>query len=204
LKAEHYFLELSRSIKNLASKADLLIFEGKISKKDFHEIFEDVLVLHIFYMSVFRESCPLLTGFLEKKNVSDKMSQAERKRLGAFFTPPYIAEYMVAEVLKVRVEEAGAMPGKEGVEHLASTTICDPAMGGGIFLVCAQDFLMQKMLELDQTHYSIGGLAELSVKNLYGVDINQKAVDFSKMILQLNTAKWKLLEKFDEFARIAQ
>ena len=204
MKAEHYFLELQKCIHNIASKADLIIFEGAIKKKDWEEIFEDVLILHIFHMSVFGVASPILQNFIEKKDLKDKMTKAERAQLGAFFTPPYIAQYICSNTIGPLIDKIEKSKVKDKVKKISKLTICDPAMGGGIFLVCAQDYLMERLLQIDQSTYSVKDMAQMSMKAIYGVDINPRAVEFSKLTLNLNTAKWKLLEKFDQYAVSAE
>lgn len=198
MKAEDYFNELTRSIKNISSKADLLMFDGAIKKSDWDEIMEDVLILHLFHMGAFKEASPILKGFLEKLDVKEKLTKNERKELGAFFTPPYIAEYIVEETIGPKIIELGS-----DIDSICNLKICDPAMGGAIFLVCAHDFLMNYFVQIDQSKYSVSELATMSSKTLFGVDINPKAVEFSKMIINLNIAKWFMVEsKIDEFVRL--
>ena len=194
MRAEDYFNELARSIKNISSKADLLMFEGAIKKSDWDEIMEDVLILHLFHMGVFKEASPILKGFLEKLDVKEKLTKDERKQLGAFFTPPYIAEYIVDETIGKFIDD-----NPENIEKICDLKICDPAMGGAIFLVCAHDFLMNHLVQIEQSKYSIKELSEMSSKTLFGIDINPRAVEFSKMILNLNIAKWSIVERLDEY-----
>lgn len=199
MKPEHYFLELQNCIRSIASKGDLLLFDGAILKKDWEEILENVVILHIFHIAVFRMASPILKGFIEKESLKEKMTKKERKDLGAFFTPPYIAEYICKETLGPMIDEIEKSTSKDKIKKISKLTVCDPAMGGGIFLVCAQDYLMERMIQIEQDKYTIEDMATFSMKAIYGVDINPKAVEFTKMVINLNTAKWKLLENFDNY-----
>ena len=201
MKAEHYFLEIGRSIKNISSKADLILFDGTIKKSDKDEITEDCLTLACLYMASFKQRPPFLLDFLEKENTVEKLSKEQRKQFGAFFTPPCISEYIAKETvgpLVDKIKEDKRV--KDKIAKICRLKICDPAMGGAIFLVSAHDFLMTELLSIEQEEYSIEDMAKMSLKTLYGVDINPLAVEFSKMVLNLNGLKWKLMETIDEYA----
>lgn len=205
MKAEHYFLEIQRCIHNIASKADLFMFKGAIKKEDWEELFEDALILHIFHMSCFKIASPILMNFIEKKDLKKKLTKEERSQLGAFFTPPYIAQYICKNTISPLIDKIeNDKKVKDKVKKISELKICDPAVGGGIFLVCAQDCIIERMLQVDQEMYNIVDMAKMSLKTIYGVDINPAAIEFSKLALNLNTAKWKLLKKFDQYAIIAE
>ena len=197
-----YFLEIQKCIRNISSKADLLLFDGSLKRDDWDAIFEDVLILHVFHIAVFNESSPILKSFIEKPtdHIKDRLSKEERKRYGAFFTPSYIAQYICEKTLGPLIDKILLNNEIEDkIKGISNLKVCDPAMGGGIFLIHAQDFIMEKMLQINNPHtYSIEVMADLSLKTIFGVDINHKAVEFSKLALNLNTAKWKLLTQINE------
>jgi type I restriction-modification system DNA methylase subunit len=141
--------------------------------------------------------------FIESDNTSVKLTKEQRKNMGAFFTPVYIAEYICNKTLSPLIKKIKDSNKKDKVKEICQLKICDPAMGGGIFLVCAHDFLMEELMAIDQTKYSISEMARMSLKAIYGVDINPKAVEFSKLMLNLNIAKWSIVEKLDEYVSIA-
>jgi len=195
MKAEHYLKELTRSIKDVASSAEGLIY-GTYNEKQWKEIYESVLVVHCFSLGVFRESHKSFELFFEKKFENKK---GKKKKDAAFYTPAYISNYIVEKTigpLITKIEKDKRV--KDKVKKISKLTICDPCMGGGIFLVSAQDFVFENLIMLNEK-YTIEQLADFSLKTIYGVDINPDAVDFCKFILNVNTAKWKMLEKFDEF-----
>lgn len=193
MRLEHYFNEITRCIKNVSSKADLLMFDGVVKKEDWDDIFEDVVILHCFHMGIFKEASPILKGFLEKIDVKEKLTKKERKEIGAFFTSPYIAEYIVQVTIGPLLDK-----NHDDVKKICDLKICDPAMGGAIFLVCSHDFIMNHLVQIDQSEYSISEMASMSSKTLFGVDINSRAVEFSKMIINLNIAKWSMVENKDD------
>ena len=200
MNAEQYFNELQRSIHELSSMGDLLIYDV-IQKKQYDEIYEAVLILHIFHISFFKEKNDLLSNFLERDfNFDFEKNKKSRKQDGAFFTPPYIAQYIVKETIGPLID---AILSNSEIEDKAKAIcnlkICDPAMGAAVFLVCAQDFIMQKLIILDQSKYSIEELASMSVETLFGLDINPASVEVAKLIINLNTAKWKVFTLIDEY-----
>jgi hypothetical protein len=62
---------------------------------------------------------------------------AGKKKKGAHYTQPEIAGRVVKKTLDMLFENTG----KRGFDNILKTRICDPACGGGIFLVEALDFL---------------------------------------------------------------
>lgn len=81
-------------------------------------------------------------------------------------------------------------------EWLFSLTICDPACGSGAFLNEAFDFLIKEhdyIAELRR--YLFGESIRFEVegtileKNIYGVDLNEEAVEIAKLSLWLRSAK---------------
>jgi hypothetical protein len=62
---------------------------------------------------------------------------AGKKKKGAHYTQPGIAGRVVKKTLNMLFKNTG----KRGFDNILKTRICDPACGGGIFLVEALDFL---------------------------------------------------------------
>lgn len=204
MKSEHYFNILDEAIKNISSHADLIMFEGKIPKKDKEAIIEDCIILSCFYTGYFRERPPFIIDFIESDNAKDKLSKNERKQLGAYFTPPYIAQYICKNTIGPLVDKIIKGRSKDKVKKVCDLKICDPAMGGGIFLIEAHNYLMDRLILIDQSEYTIERMAKMSMNCIFGVDINPKAVEFSKMIMNLNVAKWTIVERLDEYVNFAE
>jgi type I restriction-modification system DNA methylase subunit len=206
MTSEHYFLEIEKSILEVSSSADLLVYND-LTKKQHDELFESVLILHIFHIANFGISNKYLSDFIEKDFKAEDLetkrkNKSKRKSDGAFFTPPYISQYIVKETIGTMVEKILEDKNIEDkVSEICNLKICDPAMGGGIFLVCAHDFLMRSLIEIDQDKYSVESMASMSIKAIFGVDINPVSVELSKLMLNLNVAKWKNLNKFDEYVQ---
>ncbi len=86
---------------------------------------------------------------------------------------------------------------KEYREWLLGVTICDPACGSGAFLNQALEFLIEEHHYIDKLRSSMlnEGIVFTEIENnilennLYGVDINEEAVEIAKLSLWLRTAK---------------
>ncbi len=117
-----------------------------------------------------------------------KEGQAHRKEQGIYYTPTYIVDYIVKNTVGELLKEK-----KTNIEKIK---ILDPACGSGSFLIKAFDYLNEyfaskeeyKQKKIDsQGVYSIK--TEILKKNLYGVDLDNKAVEITKLNLLLKAAE---------------
>lgn len=124
--------------------------------------------------------------------------QAHRKEQGIYYTPTYIVDYIVKNTLGEMLKDRNIDP--------SSLKILDPACGSGSFLIKAFDCLNGEFSSSDaakqkridsQGAYSIK--TEILKNNLYGVDLDQKAVEITKLNLLLKAAdaKRRLPEELD-------
>lgn len=148
--------------------------------------------------------------FLGKVIVLSEGGQAEveekpevRKAGGVYYTPTYIVDYIVENTVGKLV--AGKTPGQ--VEKL---TVLDPACGSGSFLIGAYQYLMDWHLDYYQARIAetpnstfksrvktipddpAGGMTlntdekrRILLNNIYGVDLDQSAVEVTKLSLLL-------------------
>jgi len=114
--------------------------------------------------------------------------QAHRKEQGIYYTPTYIVDYIVkntvGELLKNKKTK-----GKD-------LKILDPACGSGSFLIKAFDYLHNNLSGgKESKQYRIDSQGKYSIKteilknNLYGVDLDNKAVEITKLNLLLKAAE---------------
>ncbi len=98
-----------------------------------------------------------------------------RRRSGSHFTPPALAELVVERCLQ---------PLTRGPNALAPLDIrlCDPAMGAGVFLSQAAQFLAQMLLERKAAGSKQEALHQVIRTCLLGVDVDPRAT----LIAQLN------------------
>ena len=134
-----------------------------------------------------------------------------RKAGGVYYTPTYIVDYIVKNTVGKLVE--GKKPGPRG--GVSNLRILDPACGSGSFLIGAYQFLLDwhrdqyvndgpekwakgKTPRLFQSHKGEWRLTtderkRILLNNIYGVGIDQQAVEVTKLSLLL-----KVLEGEDE------
>lgn len=142
------------------------------------------------------ETYPVGTVYLS----NDK---GERHAAGTYYTPEPVVRYLVEETLSPLV--AGKTP-----EQILALRVLDPAMGSAHFLVAAVDFLTRAVLAAQERHPSAPNAHmkstgdnghEAAANNdvmelkrrvaeqcVYGVDVNEAAVELGKLSLWLATA----------------
>jgi type I restriction-modification system DNA methylase subunit len=130
-----------------------------------------------------------------------KTKKHERKITGSYYTPDQIVKYIVRNTvgaeLKVRLKKARKEKRRES-EEVLSIRVCDPAMGSGHFLVEATEYLADELLRALEEDQKAGlePLGDITLEwakrevlrhCIYGVDINDLAVELSKVSLWLST-----------------
>ena len=128
--------------------------------------------------------------------------KGERKATGSYYTPDYIVNYIVKNTIGPVVEQKwkNALEKDDScIDATLSINVLDPAMGSGHFLVGAVDFLSQKLLEAVQKDFEAGKIADTAPYTndwarrdvvshcIYGVDLNELAVELAKVGLWLTT-----------------
>ena len=127
-----------------------------------------------------------------------KDGQAHRKESGIYYTPTYIVDYIVRSTL------LEALKNKKVKSQ--DIKILDCACGSGSFLIKAFDYLYEnlsskeemKQQKIDsQGAYSIK--TEILKRNIFGVDLDNKAVEITKLNLLLKASEKgrKLPEEVD-------
>jgi len=196
---------------------DTILFTGatSLSKYDYETEVDVNILGHIFEHSL--TEIEELQMELEGKPV--EKSKTKRKKEGVFYTPRYITKYIVENTVgalctqkkeELQINEETFSPQKrkdnrkallEIIEAyrnwLLQLTICDPACGSGAFLNAALEYLKSEHKTLDEltakVHGSLMVFPELNNQilenNLYGVDINEDAIEIAKLSLWLHTAK---------------
>ncbi len=143
--------------------------------------------------------------------------KTKRKKEGVFYTPKYITKYIVdntvgklCEVKKneLDINDANYQPAKQRSrkrldslqayrDWLLQLTICDPACGSGAFLNQTLEFLIAEHAYIDElsAKYNKDAMVLSDVENsilennIYGVDINEEAIEIAKLGLWLHTAQ---------------
>nr|WP_277554190.1 N-6 DNA methylase [Halobaculum sp. YSMS11] len=130
----------------------------------------------------------------------------ERKATGAYYTPDYVVTYIVEETVDPLIEEIDADLADRGIEagtqeyvfrfadEVLDLTVLDPAMGSGHFLTKATGYLAERVMERAREVESTAGVLDeqdirrrVSRECIYGVDINDMAVELAKLSMWLET-----------------
>jgi len=135
-------------------------------------------------------------------NIYLATDKGERKSSGSYYTPDYIVNYIVKNTIGPVIEEKWREAEEKNASYIdltLSINILDPAMGSGHFLVGAVEFLSQKLLEAVQKDFEAGKIADTAPYTndwarrdvvshcIYGVDLNELAVELAKVGLWLTT-----------------
>ena len=164
---------------------------------------------HIFEQSITDiERKKAEAGGMEPPKVS------ARKRTGVVYTPDMVTRFLVEQTVGRTLDERrailraahgigeGEIPTDKEItfwqawlEVLRTLTIVDPACGSGAFLIAAFDRLAQEYRPVLEHLAELGAPAgldafdEIVTRNLYGVDLNPKSIEITRLSLWLKTAR---------------
>ena len=199
MNPKDYYDYIEECIYKFASKADSLM-DGFIDKEDY----EDFIALSCLYTGFYHKPFPI---DLNKVTTEKKKISKYRKEKGQFFTPPYIAKFIVENTIQPMINKILKDKRiKNKQKKILDLKICDPSMGAGIFLVIAHDYIFENVLALEEnlTEKRIIELSKASLKCIYGVDIDEKVVELAKMSLNINHMKHSLIWKLEEYVNTAK
>jgi predicted type IV restriction endonuclease len=133
-----------------------------------------------------------------------------KKAGGVYYTPTYIVNYIVQNTVQKLCE--GRTP-----KQISNTRILDPACGSGSFLLGAYTFLLQYHLDYytqqknikrfknkvcqskdGQWFLSIKEKKRILLNNIYGVDIDNQAVEVTKLSLLLKVLEGTSKDIFEQ------
>ena len=162
------------------------------SIKEFNKITE--------YFNIFEEAIKnndnrkVINCFNQLKSTEDSFlkNYYTRKNEGVYYTNEEISKFMFTEVLILylnknlktvtldRFEDIYILQPelkKKIVDILKEITICDPACGSGVFLLCAIEIIFNLIKNLD-SETDIDSISTKILKSIYGFDINKHAIKF--------------------------
>jgi type I restriction-modification system DNA methylase subunit len=153
---------------------------GGFATYDFNAISADVLgAVYEQYLS-FKAQDP------EARQAVDITKRTKRKSQGIYYTPQFVVRYIVRQTLGKLLEAPDMTP--EKAHQLA---ILDPACGSGSFLIEAFDVLDRWLAQNgDDTDRQFPRRRRLRIlqENLYGVDLDDQAVEVTRLNLMLRAA----------------
>ncbi len=162
-------------------------------------------VLHETYLPVLSAASVVGSDVSNALRVVARRWRSHNRSTGTFYTPEAIAREISATVLSrwaniaigatapdhtLTGEEPPSLwpprpvPRTAQTELLASVTVLDPALGGGVFLEAAASWLLSL---LSRSTEEMDGSLPVTIlrRNLYGVDIHESAVRCSTVRLRL-------------------
>lgn len=130
--------------------------------------------------------------------------KGERKATGSYYTPDYIVNYIVKNTIDPVVDERLQKAGERNeslIDATLSVKVLDPAMGSGHFLVGALEHLSARLMKAVKVEAESGRIPddakdrytlewakrEVASHCIYGVDLNELAVELAKVSLWLKT-----------------
>ncbi|MFH1836166.1 MAG: N-6 DNA methylase, partial [Methanobacteriota archaeon] len=157
---------------------------GRFVEYDFAAIDADVLGnIYEQYLSHILKKTP--------KSAKLKDGRTHKKEQGIYYTPTYIVDYIVRNTLGELLKDKKVKPGK--------IRVLDPACGSGSFLLKTFDFINEyynkKEGRSHQTQLDESGIftrkAQVLRNNIFGVDLDPKAVEIAQLNLLLKLAERK-------------
>ncbi|HEY0028850.1 MAG TPA: DNA methyltransferase [Allosphingosinicella sp.] len=175
---------------------------------------EEIGELYEAAKHVWTEVEPAIFGTL----LEQALDKAERKRLGAHYTPrAYVERLVIATIIEpLRQEWEGEVLGTVERERaadpqaaikavhdfhvkLATTKVLDPACGTGNFLYVALELMKQLEGDVLEVLADLGGQDALAMettsvhpKNFLGLELNPRAAAIAELVLWLGYLQWQL------------
>ncbi|MCY2964896.1 MAG: N-6 DNA methylase [Planctomycetota bacterium] len=145
-----------------------------------------------------------LDGLIE--TVSVEKHKTRRKKEGAFYTPAFITRYIVDLATLKKSQRDALVKFWEGwQDELTTVRLVDPACGSGAFLIEAFDQLHMNYQQSNDRLEELRGSRtlfdldrQILQNNLFGVDLNDEAVEICRLSLWIKTAaRGKVLTSLD-------
>ena len=186
-----YYDELKEKFKLMDEKFNTELFapnecdQIKINNKEMEPIIRELDEINFAKLSVhiIGEVYENYLGELLKSSAQspDKIKEkqkSKRKSQGIYYTPDYIVDYIVKNTIGELLKNA------KTVAEIEKIRVLDPACGSGSFLIRAFDefynayTLVKKDLGFDIKK-------KILQKNLFGVDLDERAVEITKLNLMI-------------------
>jgi type I restriction-modification system DNA methylase subunit len=120
----------------------------------------------------------------------------ERKTTGSYYTPASLVECLLDSALEPVIDQATqGKTGKDAEEAILGLAVCDPACGSGHFLLAAARRLARRIAQIRADYAEPSpsevrhALRQVVARCLYGVDVNQMAVELCKVSLWMEAVE---------------
>lgn len=199
------FDEFNKKYDSKLFEKGLLEQEGAFSDDILHKVIralyfgiEDNQAKYMFdiipgdlFGSIYEQYLGTILAGTEKRVKLDSAS-GKRKKMGIYYTPSYIVDYIVKNTVGEYIRE-------KSIDEILRVNIIDPACGSGSFLtrafkeVCDRIELLLKEKKFGKIPFnSYSGKLTLQqeitilTNCIYGVDLDEKAVEMTRLNLLLN------------------
>jgi adenine-specific DNA-methyltransferase len=191
------FKELDEKFNSELFAEDPIIDDLEIDDEPMEEIIRGINNIDFSKLSVhiIGEVYENYLGELLKKRKSEiklveREARVKRKEQGIYYTPDYIVNYIVENTLGEILKKC------KTEEEIQKIRVLDPACGSGSFLIRAFDEFYKAYKNCKMTLVIFDDFEikrKILLYNLYGVDLDERAVDIAKLNLLI-----KALEGFTE------
>jgi type I restriction-modification system DNA methylase subunit len=123
---------------------------------------------------------------IENKKINITLKPEVRKAGGVYYTPEYIVEYIVQNTIKRN-------------EHIK---ILDPACGSGSFLLVAYQYMLDYHQKKQTKKLTIQQRKQILTDHIFGVDIDEQAVEVTKLSLLLKVLEDVTTREADKLKNI--
>jgi len=115
-----------------------------------------------------------MVEMLDKKT---RYSRSQKKKIGSFYTPPYLATLIADESLNAWFDNHSETEEDHLLELVQNLKILDPSVGAGAFLLAAANWLDTTRQKLGEKNSNKNRRESIVKNSLYGVDLVGEAVD---------------------------
>jgi len=116
-----------------------------------------------------------------KKRFKEKQDIGKRKKMGIYYTPQYIVNYIVKNTVREKIKDLT-------FDEILKIKIVDPSCGSGSFLIKAFDILIEESKIKLKRELNYEEKKELLLSCIHGVDLDERACDIAKLNLSLKLA----------------
>lgn len=130
-----------------------------------------------------------------------RLAGRERQQSASYYTPEVLTRFVVQQALEELLDQPdqNGNPRRTSAQEILELTVCEPALGSGAFAIeavrqLAEEYLSRREVELDQRIPAENRPAELqkvkahiALHQVYGVDLNDTAVELAEISLWLDT-----------------
>lgn len=115
----------------------------------------------------------------------EDLGKTKRKKQGIYYTPTFIVDYIVQNALGPALDKC------KTIQDLKKVKVLDPACGSGSFLIKALEMINKKYKKFGAPGNAYTKI-QILMENIYGVDLDEQAVEITRLNLLLNVLEKQL------------